>query len=317
MIARGEVAALVREIECAVAIEALSGSVDERVKLDAVHRALRALDRFARATMRLRAHDGARSLRAESALLSAAAALEARSVGDVPHAGWRAWLAELRRTWLGALHVLSLSVAFFAVSGVLGYLFTATTPEIAYLVLPHDQIDRILAGREWISSLTELPAVSMVVILYNNLQVALACFLGGCLFGFGGLFVLAYNAIFAAVTLRFAAFYDLHDTMMRFVGPHAPLEISLFVSAGVASVMLGQAFLHIHTDGFAAELVRRGRNGVRIMVGTLPWFVVAAVVEVAVSARGSLGFVGGWIFGVVLAATYWLTVLWPTEKGEV
>jgi uncharacterized membrane protein SpoIIM required for sporulation len=93
------------------------------------------------------------------------------------------------------------------------------------------------------------------------------------------------------------------------VTAHGMLELSCIVVAGAAGMRLGWAIVEPGRGTRVDALVAEGRRAVAIIVGTVPWFVVAGLIEGFVTPEG-IGLAGVLTVGAVLAAAYWILVAW-------
>ena len=129
-------------------------------------------------------------------------------------------------------------------------------------------------------------------ILTNNIQVSFVAFAGGILAGVGSTLVLLYNgALIGGVAgLTFAA-----GRPGPFLALVDPGRRSRRTSVGLAA-----------------------RRGAEIVLGTMPWFVLAGLVEGFVTPT-NLPLGGAITVGLLVAAPYWTLVFWrgrPERRRE-
>jgi uncharacterized membrane protein SpoIIM required for sporulation len=99
---------------------------------------------------------------------------------------------------------------------------------------------------------------------------------------------------------------------VRFVLPHGLLELSCIVIACLAGLRLGWAIVDPGTLTRGASLRREARGSMEIVLGTMPWLVVAGITEGFVSPRHPSLPVAA-VVGVTLAGIYWTLV---TVRGR-
>lgn len=146
-------------------------------------------------------------------------------------------------------------------------------------------------------------------IFTNNIQVSFLAFAGGIALGLGTALALLYNGGFIGALMGLAIGAGSADGLFRLIVPHGVLELSLICVAGCAGLRLGHAIIEPGTRTRAASVQAEARSTAELIVGTIPWFVLAGLVE---------GFVTperlplGWAIavGVGVALPYWALVVW-------
>ncbi|SHJ83845.1 stage II sporulation protein M [Pseudozobellia thermophila] len=116
-------------------------------------------------------------------------------------------------------------------------------------------------------------------ITINNIRVALMAFAMGILLGIGTLFVMMRNGIMLGSFQYF--FYDkgLLWESARTIWIHGTIEISVIIIAGCAGLVLANGMLFPGTYT-RLESFRRGvKDGLKIMLSTVPFFILAGFLE--------------------------------------
>lgn len=116
-------------------------------------------------------------------------------------------------------------------------------------------------------------------ITINNIRVALMAFAMGILLGIGTLYVMMRNGIMLGSFQYF--FYDegLLWESARTIWIHGTIEISVIIIAGCAGLVLANGMLFPGTYT-RLESFRRGvKDGLKIMLSTVPFFIVAGFLE--------------------------------------
>lgn len=116
-------------------------------------------------------------------------------------------------------------------------------------------------------------------ITINNIKVALFAFAYGILFGIGTLYILMRNAIMLGSFQYF--FYDkgLLWEAARTIWIHGTLEISVIIIAGAAGLVLGNGILFTSTYTRLESFKRGVINGLKILISTIPFFIMAGFLE--------------------------------------
>jgi len=118
-----------------------------------------------------------------------------------------------------------------------------------------------------------------LAITINNIKVAMMAFIFGMLFSIGTLFVMMQNGIMLGSFLYF--FYDkgLLWESSRTIWIHGTIEISVIIIAGCAGLVLGNGILFPKTYTRLESFKRSVKAGLKIMVSTIPFFIIAGFLE--------------------------------------
>lgn len=116
-------------------------------------------------------------------------------------------------------------------------------------------------------------------ITLNNIRVAMYAFIFGIFFSVGTLYIMMQNGIMLGSFLYF--FYDkgLFWESSRTIWIHGTIEISVIIIAGCAGLVLGNGLLFPKTYTRLESFKRSIKNGLKIMVSTIPFFIVAGFLE--------------------------------------
>ena len=116
-------------------------------------------------------------------------------------------------------------------------------------------------------------------ITINNIKVALMAFAYGILFGIGSLYIMMQNAIMLGSFQYF--FYDkgLLWESARTIWIHGTIEISVIIIASCAGLVLGNSMLFPGTYTRLESFKRGIKSGLKILMSTIPFFVIAGFLE--------------------------------------
>ena len=116
-------------------------------------------------------------------------------------------------------------------------------------------------------------------ITINNIRVALMAFVYGIMLGVGTLMVMLQNGIMLGSFQYFFYEKGLLWESVRTIWIHGTIEISVIIIAGCAGLVLANGMLFPGTYTRLESFKRGVKNGLKIMVSTLPFFVVAGFLE--------------------------------------
>jgi uncharacterized membrane protein SpoIIM required for sporulation len=114
---------------------------------------------------------------------------------------------------------------------------------------------------------------------YHNTSIGLRCFAMGLVFGVGGLFAIAFNAVFLGAAFGFMSTTPHSDNFFEFVTAHGPFELTAIVLSGAAGLRLG--FSIVDTKGLerSESLARAAKTSLPIMMVAVVLFFLAAIIE--------------------------------------
>ena len=195
----------------------------------------------------------------------------------------RFWLDEVPRA-VGASHrELLISMVLFGVFVLIGALSAAHDTDFVRLILGDRYVNMTLENIERgdpMAVYKQAHQVPMTLgIAVNNVRVAFLAFAAGILLSFGTVYVLLQNGVM--IGSFHYLFYDqgmLAESLLV-VYIHGTLEISAIVIAGAAGLVLGNGILFPGTYPRRTALTRAARRGGRIVIGLVPVFLLAALLE--------------------------------------
>lgn len=223
-------------------------------------------------------------------------------LADVFAGGYWRRLAERRRP-------LVLAALLLAGPALLGALWGLSDASAAIGVIPEMFRGAVSPDAGGASLSAGDAAAFSTEVFTNNVAVTLLAFAAGIIAGLGTALVLAFNGLTLGAVIGVAVGAGNGDAITRFVFAHGLLELSCIVAAATAGLSLGWALVRPGGSTRVAAVAAEAREGVLIVVGTVPWLLVAGLVEGLVSRR-AVGTGESLVIGLVLAGIYWGLVLW-------
>jgi uncharacterized membrane protein SpoIIM required for sporulation len=145
-------------------------------------------------------------------------------------------------------------------------------------------------------------------VMTNNIQVTFAAFAAGILLGLGTAVVVAYNGAILGAVAGGAIANGNGATFAEFVTAHGVIELTCIVVAATAGMRIGDALIAPGPRTRGRALVEEARTAIAIVAGTIPWVVLAGIVEGFVT-RAGFGLVPGIVLGVGIGVLFWTLVL--------
>ncbi len=116
-------------------------------------------------------------------------------------------------------------------------------------------------------------------ITFNNVRVAVFAFVLGLLFSIGTLYIMMQNGIMLGSFTYFFYHYDLLWESSRTIWIHGTIEISVIIIASCAGMVAGNGLLFPKTYTRLESFKRSFKDGLKIMLSTVPFFFVAGFLE--------------------------------------
>ncbi|WP_108803654.1 stage II sporulation protein M [Aquimarina sp. Aq107] len=116
-------------------------------------------------------------------------------------------------------------------------------------------------------------------ITINNIRVALNCFILGILLGIGTIYMLMQNFIMLGSFQYFFYEKGLLWESARTIWIHGTIEISVIIIAGCAGLVVGNSILFPKTYTRLTSFVRGIKAGLKIVISTVPFFIIAGFLE--------------------------------------
>ncbi|MDR1455555.1 MAG: stage II sporulation protein M [Tannerella sp.] len=193
------------------------------------------------------------------------------------------WKTEVPRVMYASRKELSYSLLVFLVSAAIGCLSTLNDDLFPRLIMGDGYIDMTLdnisRGEPMAVYADRSPLSMFFLILINNVRASFVVFLLGLLSGFGTGAALFYNGVMIGTFQTFCFQQHVGMESLPAIWLHGTLEISALVVAGAAGFALGNGWLFPGTYPRGYAFRRGAMRGLKIAVGTVPFFILAAFIE--------------------------------------
>ena len=123
------------------------------------------------------------------------------------------------------------------------------------------------------------PMTMFLTIAFNNIYVSFRVFVMGLMLGVGTVYGLFYNGIMLGSFEYYFFSKGIGFDSILVVFIHGTLEISAIIIAGAAGLVLGNSILFPKTLTRMQSVVRGAKDGLKIIIGLLPVFLLAAFFE--------------------------------------
>ena len=151
-------------------------------------------------------------------------------------------------------------------------------------------------------------------IALNNVKVAFIIFIFGFILGIGTVYFLFENGVMLGAFQYFFFAQGLGWKSVLVIWLHGTLEISSFIIAGGAGLVLGRSILFPGTHKRMSSIRRGAKDGLKMMVGLVPIFLVAAFIEGFVTRYSTMPvWLSVSILAISLSFIIWYFVVYPRQ----
>jgi uncharacterized membrane protein SpoIIM required for sporulation len=181
-----------------------------------------------------------------------------------------------------------IAMAVFCSSALIGASITFKDPDFKLRVLSQTMVEKIEQKQMWTQSILSIKPQASSRIMTNNISVSFLTYALGITAGVGTLFELLLNGLMIGVVGSACWAAGMSAKLWSFLAPHGVLELPAIFIAGGAGLKIAQGLLFPGILPRKESLMRAGRQGTLLVLGTIPLLIVAGVIEAFVSPDANL-----------------------------
>lgn len=228
------------------------------------------------------------------------------------------WKTELPLIFLAHRKQIFYALFFFLISCAIGALSAKYDDTFVRLIMGDNYVnmtnENIAKGDPFGVYKQDNQFMMFLQIGSNNIFVALYTFVLGILFSFGSIVSLFRNGIMLGSFQYFFFSKGLGFQSVLVIWIHGTLEISAIVLAGAAGLILGNSFLFPKTYTRMASIQKGAKDGLKIVIGLIPIFIVAAFFESFVTRHTEMPLVLSMLILLSSAAfMIWYVFIYPIK----
>ncbi len=193
------------------------------------------------------------------------------------------WTQEVPLVMYGARRLLLLSAVIFLLSALVGVVSQLAVPDFCRYILGDSYMDttmqNILEGKPFDIYASGSESDMFGQITANNIRVSFVIYISGLFTSLSTAAFLFSNGVMVGCFETFFAQHGLLGQSLLAVMLHGTLELSAIVVAGAAGLAMGNGWLFPGTYSRIVSFRRAAKRGLKIVVGTVPVFVVAGFIE--------------------------------------
>ena len=193
------------------------------------------------------------------------------------------WKYELPEIFFARRKELLISFVVFFIAIVIGVVSSEGDTGFVRLILGDSYVNMTqenIKNDDPLAVYKQMNGVDMFMgITFNNIRVSFYAFMAGLLLSVGTILLLLYNGIMLGTFHHLFYTQDLLFKSLSIVWIHGTLEISSIIIAGAAGLILGNSILFPKTYTRRQSFLISAKDGVKIIIGLIPLFIVAGFLE--------------------------------------
>ncbi|WP_460679798.1 stage II sporulation protein M [Mucilaginibacter koreensis] len=228
------------------------------------------------------------------------------------------WVAELPLLFKQYQKQLLYSFCFFIVFTLMGVLSAKYDDSFVRLILGDGYVDmtneNIAKGDPFGVYKSQNAFTMFFAIATNNIYVSLVMFVSGALFSLGTVYYLFRNGLMLGSFQYYFISKGLGVASVLTIFIHGTIEISSLIIAGAAGLVLGNGLLFPRTYSRMVSFKRGAKDGMKIAIGLVPLFIIAAIFESFVTRHTEMPV---WLSCGILAGSLcfmiWYVIIYPNQ----
>jgi uncharacterized membrane protein SpoIIM required for sporulation len=228
------------------------------------------------------------------------------------------WKYELPLLFKTYQRQLLYSFIFFVIFCLMGVLSARYDSNFLKLILGSDYVnmtnENIAKGDPFGVYKSENEFAMFFQIGANNIFVSFVMFVSGIIFSVGTVFFMLRNGIMLGSFEYYFFSKGLGTQSILVIFIHGTIEISSLIIAGAAGLVLGNGFLFPKTYTRLASLKKGAKDGIKMALGLVPLFIIAAFFESFVTRHTEMPV---WLSITILASSLsfmiWYVIIYPNK----
>jgi uncharacterized membrane protein SpoIIM required for sporulation len=215
------------------------------------------------------------------------------------------------------INFILLAAFFFLLGTGISFIFTAISVDNAIAFLPKHQVEAIMGTdvngpREaWDN------AVMSSTILTNNIRVGILAFTMGVTLGIGS-FVILYMNGYALGGLAALFFHKKANLLFwSLILPHGVIELIAIFICGGAGIIIGYSLINPGIYSRKDSFIIQGKTALKLVLGTIPLFIVAGIIEGYLTPSGFLPEVAKLGFALLTLLLIIVYIVIPNMKYKL
>lgn len=231
------------------------------------------------------------------------------------------WKYDLPLTIRKHHKVVLFSFIFFTIFFVIGFFVSEKDEGIVRGILGDEYLDKtqenIDRGNPFGIYEHGNPILSWLSLMIHNIRVSLLMFASGIFCGVPSLYISIENSVMLGAFDQYFAAKGFGIDFWLVVFVHGTLEITGIILACAAGLVLGKSFLFPGTIRRIDAFKQGAKDGVKIMVGLLPVFALAAFFEGFITRLyNDISVLTTIIFSLSVLFVIWYFIIYPIRLSK-
>jgi uncharacterized membrane protein SpoIIM required for sporulation len=171
------------------------------------------------------------------------------------------------------------AMILFTIGGLGSFLSVVNEPQHIYSILPAEMAQGVDPEQLGSGDAAVDSALMSTSIMTNNIKVAILAFAGGITFGLLTVYLLIYNGIIVGALAGLFWHHGKSFDFWAYIVPHGLIELTAIFIAGGAGLLMGYKLFVPGQYSRAYQLKEQAKRSVQLLLGTIPLFVIAGVIE--------------------------------------
>jgi len=202
------------------------------------------------------------------------------------------WTHEIPEVMFHARKELLYSFLIFTTSILIGAFSAANDKDFVRVIMGDSYVDMTLQNIKNNDPMAVYKSMNEQIMFYgitiNNISVSFKVFMAGIFTSLASGYLLLTNGIMLGSFQYFFFEHGLFWDSFLTLWIHGILEISALIVAGAAGLTMGNGWLFPKTYTRIESFVRGAKRGAKIVIGTIPIFIVAGFLESFVTRHTEL-----------------------------
>lgn len=231
------------------------------------------------------------------------------------------WKEELPLLMFKNRKAMLISFTIFVISVTIGALSAANDSDYVRLILGDRYVNMTLENIEKNDPMAVYKSMNEMEMFFaitlNNIRVSFMAFISGILASFGTGFLLLYNGVMLGSFQYFFYQQGLLIDSMLVIWIHGTLEIAAIILAGGAGLVMGNSILFPGTYSRMLSFRRGAQEGLKIVIGLVPIFIVAGFLEGFVTRHTGMPIWGS--LSIIIGSLGFLLfyfIIYPYQKSR-
>lgn len=231
------------------------------------------------------------------------------------------WKYDLPLTIRKHHKVVLFAFIFFLIFFVIGFFTSAQDEGVSRSIFGDAYVDHtqenIAKGNPFGIYEHGNPFFSWISLMIHNIRVSFLMFVSGIFAGVPSLYLSIQNAVMLGTFDQFftARGFGIDFWLVVFV--HGTLEITAIIMASAAGLVLGKSYLFPGTIRRMEAFKQGAKDGVKIMVGLMPVFALAAFFEGFITRLyNDISWLTTIIFALSVVFVIWYFIIYPIRLSK-